>query len=473
MSDHPSSIVWLRRDLRLHDHKPIARALGLGQPVLPIFVFDTHILKHFPNKQDHRLAFIADALCNMHAELAKHGSGVVVVHGRPQELVPKIASALGAARIICGADWEPTSKKRDHEVAQAAECEFTALCDHLILPPDALLNQSGEPYKVFTPYSRAWRKTATAQHLAEHKVTLQKDQWAAWDAAAKSLRAAGISVLDPAKGAKAILKEVGYEYSPHEAWPADEGPKRLRAFIGDQVSTYGKTRDILGDDGTSRLSPYLRFGLVSIREAARLCVEQPHHDTWLNELIWREFYTMILHFFPETPGQEFQEKYRDLSWRQSEKAFQAWQEGKTGFPVVDAAMRQLKELGWMHNRARMIVASFLTKDLLIDWRKGEEHFAQHLMDYELSSNVGGWQWAASTGTDAQPYFRIFNPTSQSKKFDPDGVYIKRWVPELKDVPKSEIHEPANRQCKPDDYPTPIVDHKKAREEALSHFKKAV
>ncbi|MGE3714636.1 MAG: deoxyribodipyrimidine photo-lyase, partial [Alphaproteobacteria bacterium] len=242
-----------------------------------------------------------------------------------------------------------------------------------------------------------------------------------------------------------------------------------------KMGNYANTRDMVGQEGTSQLSPYLRFGLVSVRECVRAAMDAGRNNgtqTWIKELIWREFYAMILFHFPDSAGKEWNEKYRDMHWPGKDAHFKAWQEGKTGYPIVDAAMRQLKELGWMHNRARMIVASFLTKDLHIDWRKGEEHFAQYLMDYEQASNAGGWQWAASTGTDAQPWFRIFNPVLQSRKFDPDGTYIRRYVPELKMVKGDAVHEPAKQGELFSDYCPPVVDHKQAREVALAMYKKA-
>ena len=257
-------------------------------------------------------------------------------------------------------------------------------------------------------------------------------------------------------------------------WEVEDGEKRLKAFIQKQVRSYHEQRDMLAAEGTSALSPYLRFGLVSVRQCARLAAEMDGKGAhiWMNELIWRDFYATILFHYPDSATQEWNEKYRGtIEWSNSDVMFSRWQQGKTGYPVVDAAMRQLLETGWMHNRARMIVASFFTKHLLLDWRRGEEHFAQLLMDYDMASNVGGWQWAASTGTDAQPYFRIFNPITQGERFDPEGEYIRHWVPELRGLPAKEIHSPW-KYNKPSDYPDLIVDHKEARQRALQAFKVA-
>lgn len=466
------SLVWLRRDLRLHDHAGLATALEGNGQVQPVFVFDTDILSRFSNRKDRRLTFIMEALWKIHADLQQKDSGVLVLYGRAQEIIPKISHALNATRVVAAEDFEPETQKRDNAVAKALREEgigFDAVLDHLVFSPKEVLKADGTPYLVFTPYSKAWRSKLHAQSFAEKKVRLDGGRLPHFPTIAKQAHAAGLDVVPLGEGVAAALEHIGYEHNPHDAWAIGNGRKRLEQFIGQRINAYKTARDYMAQDGTSMLSPYLRHGVISIREAARLAVEQRQPDTWMNELIWREFYAMVLYHFPETATTEMQAKYRNLHWSQNNAHWQAFVESRTGYPIIDAAMRQLHELGWMHNRARMIVASFLTKDLHLDWRLGEEHFAQWLMDYELASNVGGWQWAASTGTDAAPYFRIFNPVTQSQRFDPDGAYIRRWLPELAEVQGKDIHMPTGL-LRPAGYPEPIVNHKDAREQALRMYK---
>ncbi|MAR57010.1 MAG: deoxyribodipyrimidine photolyase [Rickettsiales bacterium] len=470
-------LVWLRRDLRLYDHAALHAALQGEGNIQPVFVFDTEVLTRFSNKDDRRLTFLATTLEGMHRSLKRYRSGIIVMHGKASELIPQAADALGAARVMCEEDYEPGPRKRDEAVAKALEgqCEFKRVIDHVIFPPEKILKDDGGPYKVFTPYSKKWRQHIVKDTFAEKPVALN-GRTASFDDCVNQLRGNGISVIDLDQGTDAALEKIGYKKADLGQWKTDQGRKRLSHFVEKYAQDYYKSRDYLADEeGTSRLSPYLRHGLVSIREAARLVQERSGkgYDTWLNELIWREFYQQIYYHFPEAETQEFNEKYRSLNWSQSEASITAFKEGKTGYPIVDAAMRQLLQEGWMHNRARMIVASFATKDLHIDWRVGEEHFAQHLMDYEMASNNGGWQWAASTGTDAQPYFRIFNPTLQSEKYDKEGIYIKRFIPELKNVDQKYIHQPhASDKNVSLDYPKTIVDHKQEKEKAIAKFKAA-
>lgn len=448
------NIVWLRRDLRLHDHAALHAALEEKGPIQPIFILDTEILERFDNKRDHRLAFIADALIYINTELKKRGGQLWVFHGKPLDIVPKLGGNVFAAE-----DFEPATIARDKEVAK--KCDLTLVLDHLLAHPKQISKDDGNPYKVFTPYSKAWYAASNDGWFSERKIH-DKGRYANSKAPLPTL------ALD---SAEELLKAIGYEYAPLEIWPVENGQDRLEYFEKRILRGYHETRDFPGQDGTSRLSPYLRFGLVSIRECYRAAQGKPGAAKWIGELIWRDFYAMILYRFPDSATKEFQEQYRDIKWSYDKAHIKAWKEGKTGYPIVDAAMRQLLIEGWMHNRARMIVASFLTKHLQVDWRIGEEHFAQHLMDYELASNVGGWQWAASTGTDAQPYFRVFNPTLQSEKFDPAGKYIHRFVPELKSVQGKGIHSPEDNLLK-GSYPPPVVDHSKARNAAIALFKKA-
>ncbi len=451
------SLVWLRRDLRLHDHAALSAALEAPHPVQPVFVFDTDILARFSNPTDRRLTFLAHTLCEMNRELARRGGALWVFHGKATDILPQLATAL-AARVVAARDFEPGTQTRD--AAVAAQVSLMLVKDHLVFSPEEILKSGGTPFKVFTPYSKAWLARLSPADYGSYSI----------DDAGRYATIAppeGLRLL-PLDTPDALLSQLGYQSADISPWPVLGAGERFKKFVQAQVADYKSTRDLMGMDGTSRMSPYLRFGLVSIRELVRQCVEQGQAATYINELIWREFYAMILYHYPESTQQEWNPKYRGLAWSQDAAALAAWQAGRTGFPVVDAAMRQLLATGWMHNRARMIVASFLTKDLQLDWRLGEEHFAQHLMDYELASNVGGWQWSASTGTDAQPWFRIFNPYLQSKKFDPDGEYIRRYVPELAHITGDAIHDPS--PIERGGYPLPMVDHATAREKTLAMFR---
>ncbi|MBN8531994.1 MAG: deoxyribodipyrimidine photo-lyase [Alphaproteobacteria bacterium] len=457
------SIVWLRRDLRLHDHAALSEALRHPHPMQPVFVFDTDILSRFQNPHDRRLTFLADTLCRLHAQLTARGGGLLLLYGSTKEVMPKLAAALDSPLLCAGEDYEPAAIRRDREVA--ARARLILVKEHLLLGPKQVKKNDGGVFRVFTPFSKAWRAALTAADASAREVR-DRGRYASFAASSEAAKKAGLRVLD-AVSPEALLSAIGYRYVPDKLWLPVQGKDRLTRFIGASLKTYKEKRDFPAEYGTSRLSPYLRFGLVSVREAYHAA--EGGSDTWINELIWREFYAHILFHFPESATQEFQLQYRALPWRRDEGLLAAWKEGRTGYPIVDAAMRELSQTGWMHNRARMIVASFLTKDLHTDWRLGEAHFGDLLMDYDLASNVGGWQWAASTGTDAQPYFRVFNPVLQGKKFDPEGEYVRRYVPELAALPASVIHEPWKSGRKLD-YPTPVVDHAVAREKAIAMFK---
>ncbi|MFO0389796.1 MAG: cryptochrome/photolyase family protein [Alphaproteobacteria bacterium] len=472
MEKQQINLVWLRRDLRLYDHAALASALAQSGQIQPIFVLDTDILARFTNPSDRRLGFIARALCQIDAELKKRGGGLLVLHGSATQIIPKVYAALGASHIFASEDYEPSARARDAAVAKQVSLNLSK--DHLIISPTEILKDDGTPYKVFTPYSKVWLSKLTPLFYAPYEVH-DKGRYADFEKTKKAAMAAGLKVVDAAEGAAAMLAQIGYKYVDDALWPVEHASARLKQFAAKKIKAYATARDMVAEEGTSQLSPYLRFGLVSVRECMREAVAIGNgagESTWIKELIWREFYAMILYHYPDSVQWEWNAAYRGtLGWSENMQHFEAWQEGKTGYPIVDAAMRQLLETGWMHNRARMIVASFLTKDLLVDWRKGEEHFAQYLMDYEQASNVGGWQWAASTGTDAQPWFRIFNPTLQSQKFDPRGDYIRRYVPELQNIKGDDIHEPWKLGML-SGYMTPIVDHAKARDAALAMFKRA-
>lgn len=461
------SIVWLRRDLRLDDNISLSSAFNMSGLIQPVFIFDTDILQNFPNIQDKRLSFVAEAICNIANKLRAKGGRLLVLHGRAKELIPRLAISLKTQYIFAGKDYEPYCKERDLHIENCLkqyDIKLILQNDHLLITPEEILKPDGNPYKVFTPYSRAWHKRLNGQHL-QYYATPLSGSYVNSDLALEP----DLNLLDLSNGPEFLLEQIGYKYSPSLQWHTDKAKKNLELLIDSKIQDYKEKRDFVYQEGTSRLSPYLRFGLISIRQCYNATSDKLGSGSWINELIWRDFYTSILHYFPDTINHEFIPKYRNLKWNINNDYLVKWQEGLTGFPIIDAAMRQLKQEGWMHNRARMIVASFFTKDLLLDWRLGEKHFSQLLMDYELSSNLGGWQWAASVGTDAQPYFRIFNPLTQSKNFDPEGIYIKKYIPELRDVSVKFIHDP-KKYLTSLSYPDPIIDHAGARLKALKFFK---
>lgn len=462
----PPSLLWLRRDLRLHDHRPLTAAAEAGA-VQPVFVFDSTILARFSNKDDRRLRFIAASLCALDQQLRDKGGRLWVFYGKAEEIIPELARDMQVNSVFAGEDFEPLTRKRDKIVTLRLKdhgITFHLINDHLLLAPQEITKEDGAAYRVFTPYARRWAARINDFHTAASipetlRFAIEKPTM--------------LQPLDLDSGPEKLLAQIGYRYSAVSLWPITDGQARLYGFIREKIEYYKEARDFVDCDGTSALSPYLRFGLISIRECYRLAISHPSASAWINELIWRDFYASILYFFPDSVDQELQPQYRGLAWSKDGLLLERFTQGLTGYPIIDAAIRQLNTTGWMHNRARMIVASFLTKDLLLDWRLGEEYFAQELMDYEQASNVGGWQWAASTGTDAQPYFRIFNPTLQGKKFDPTGAYVRHYVEELRNVPTAFIHEPERYRQKTGkqlDYPAPIIDHATARQKALSLFK---
>jgi deoxyribodipyrimidine photo-lyase len=471
-----TSLVWLRRDLRLHDHAALATALTEPHPVQPVFIFDTGILARFTNPRDRRLIFIAEALCHIDAKLKERGGRLLVLHGNATEMIPKLARILEANAIYSAEDFEPATRARDAAVKKALMpgTRFIQVLDHLMRAPQAMLKADGTPYKVFTPFYKLWRAELGPTDYAPYEVK-DAGRYANAKASFEAVQTAGLTRISLDAGPAHLLAHIGYHYENDTLWRVDDVPARLSQFIDHKLTAYASARDALPVKGTSQLSPYLRFGLVSIRECVAAAMEKGGGEKWIAELGWREFYAAILYHFPHVVTQEFNAQYRDgaIPWSHDEKAAHALFSGQTGYPIIDAAVRELLETGFMHNRARMIVASFATKDLLLDWRLGEEFFAQHLMDYDLASNNGGWQWAASTGTDAAPYFRIFNPLLQSKRFDPEGDYIRRYVPELRAVPTADIHAPwQSPLTKPANYPMPMVDHATAKDKAVALFKAA-
>jgi deoxyribodipyrimidine photo-lyase len=456
-----SALVWFRRDLRDFDHAALARALREHPRVFCAFVFDTDILGPLP-RQDRRVDFILRAVRELDAALRARGGGVIVRHGRAIDEIPRLAAELDVAVIYANRDYEPFARQRDVAVAARLAADgraFVDCKDQVIFERDEVLTQAGTPFSVFTPYARAWRAKLTPGDLAAHDCSSAPGQLAAPGA------------VPPAP----TLQDLGFIPTDLKIPCGMSGGAQLFEDFLTRIDRYHETRDFPAVKGPSYLSPHLRFGTVSIRQLAAVAHAESLQArgkgaaTWLNELIWREFYQMILWHRPDVVDHAFKPEYDALQWEAAPDLFAAWCEGRTGYPLVDAAMRQLRQSGWMHNRLRMVTASFLTKDLGIDWRLGERHFAAWLLDYDLAANNGGWQWAASTGCDAQPYFRIFNPVTQSEKFDPQGSFIRRYVPELANVPDKFIHAPWKMPLPPANYPAPGVDHAVARERTLARF----
>lgn len=458
------ALVWFRRDLRDHDHAALSAALAEAQQVYCAFVFDSEILDTLPTRHDRRVHFIRESLVELDAALRARGGGLIVRHGQAVDEIPALARQLGVSAVFTNRDYEPSAKSRDAQVAQQLRNDgiaFHDFKDQAIFDGDEVLTQAGKVFSVFTPYKNAWLKRLTAAECATWPCTGQL--------AGQEL--AGVPALEEIGFAPTELAKLGIQ-------PGMSGARALwEDFAQGRLERYGSLRDFPAVKGVSYLSVHLRFGTISIRQLVGQALVQKA-DTWLSELIWRDFYFMILDHFPHVVGHAFKPEYDAIQWANRPEAFLAWCEGRTGYPLVDAAMRQLNFSGWMHNRLRMVVASFLTKDLGIDWRLGEKYFAEQLNDFDLSANNGGWQWASSSGCDAQPYFRIFNPITQSEKFDAEGKFIRRYVPELAKVANKYIHAPwkmgrieqeALGVVIGRDYPSPIVDHATARDETLARY----
>lgn len=433
MAKKAINIFWHRRDLRLNDNRGLYKALSGEHPVLPLFIFDWNILNALDDSRDARVLFIHQEINRLQDELKSYDSSMLVRYGKPENVWKDLLDEYEIKEVYTNRDYEPYAQERDkkvHELLNAKDIAFKGAKDHVILEKSEVTKDDGDPYSVFTPYMKKWKATVTDDDLAIVDTLSKKDNF-----------------LKTAPLPCPTLAEMGFEDFEFEFPDRD--------VDADLLERYGDRRDIPSVRGTSRLSMHLRFGTVSIRALAQKGFK--HSEKWLNELIWRDFYQMFIYHNPQTPNESFKPKYDRIPWINDEEQFQAWCEGRTGYPIVDAGMRELNKTGFMHNRVRMIVASFLTKHLLIDWRWGERYFAKKLLDFELASNVGGWQWAAGGGADAAPYFRVFNPTSQEKKFDPDRKYIRKWVPEVDS----------------ESYPKPIVEHKMARERAISTYKEAL
>ena len=428
------SLVWLRRDLRLHDNAALYHALKSGHPVLPVFIFDRVILDALDDRRDRRVEFLVQEIDRLRDELAKLGSAIIVRYGKPIDVWRELTETYQISDVFANHDYEVYAKDRDKAIGELlAErgIGFHTSKDQTIFERDEILTGSRAPYTVFTPYSRNWHSKLTPFFLKSYPTETY---------------AGHVHKTDPLP--VPTLAEMDFI-------PVGE-PFPKRTVSDKLLDTYNKTRDFPAQPGTSELSMHLRFGTISVRDLARQA-KDADDKTFLNELCWRDFYFQVLDHFPHVEKNSFRREYDQIEWRNNEDEFDKWCRGETGYPIVDAGMRQLNTIGWMHNRLRMITASFLCKHLLIDWRWGEAYFGKKLRDYDLSANNGGWQWAAGSGTDAAPYFRVFNPTLQAQKFDPKGEYIRHWVPELNSL----------------NYPPPMVEHTMARQRALDMYKRGL
>jgi deoxyribodipyrimidine photo-lyase len=474
-SSFDTVLFVFRRDLRLADNRGLAEATRRARRVIPVFVFDRNILGDLADRSDRRVTFIHDSVSEVKGSLRGHGSDLVVLHGDPMQLLPALAEKTDAEAVIVNEDYEPYAGVRDDALAEAlvrAGRAFHSFKDHVVYARDEILTQGSAPYKVFSPYMRAWLQRLEEEERLGLSPVAEESMNPGTLAPRTSLRGLGDAWS---------LKDLGFTRTTLWLDAGEKaGRRRLEEFLP-SLQWYAEDRDFPARKGTSGLSAHLRFGTVSIRDCVRRARESDEKGarTWLSELIWREFYQMLLDRYPHVVNHSFKAEYDAITWPGGDEEFRAWCEGRTGYPIVDAAMRHFNATGWMHNRLRMITAMFLTKDLLVDWRRGERYFAAGLLDYDLASNNGGWQWSASTGADGAPYFRIFNPVLQSKKFDPDGTFIRENLPELSGFQGELVHWPhtadAAAQEAADcalgkDYPHPIVDHFEQKDKAISLFK---
>ncbi len=427
------AVFWFRRDLRLTDNTALFHALKSGQPVLPVFIFDTQILKQLNSKEDARVSYIYSRVSRLKNEIEKHGSSLKVIHANPLDAFQQLNKEYKITSVFSNRDFEPYAILRDMEVESFLQVEgvkFHAFTDHVIFEPGKIVKPDNKPYTVFTPYSNRWK----AQFAEMEINTFDSEKYIDY-----FLKINPFLLPD--------LADIGFVESELKVSDFDLSETLL--------TQYEQTRNLPSIKGTSKIGVHLRFGTVSIREVTQRALQ--YSEVFLNELIWRNFFIDILWHFPQVENKAFKPKYDYIEWRNNVLEFEKWCKGVTGYPLVDAGMRELNETGFMHNRVRMVTASFLTKHLLIDWRWGEAYFAEKLLDFELASNNGNWQWAAGCGCDAAPYFRVFNPETQQIKFDSKKVYILKWVPEYGTLK----------------YPNPIVDHRKARERVLQVYKKAL
>lgn len=463
------AIWWIRRDMRLTDNQALVEAIRQSNEIIPLFILDSKLINS-PKRSDKRLSFLYLGLKQLDTDLRQVGSRLIVRRGDPVTILSKFVNQEKVDGIFAEVDFSPYARNRDARVA--AGFPFTLIGSPGLRHPKEVLKDDGAAYTVYTPYMRAWKK---------HSIPGRRELLAMPD------RIVTPNGIDSEPFPEPINDRGEIYYRPGEV-EANYRLERFAEINKGGIFGYGELRNRMDIDGTSGLSPYLRFGMISARQAVVTATEAvqlapaPEEEngaiTWVNELIWREFYISILYHFPEVAKQSFRPELRNIRWKNNQGDFNAWKCGATGYPAVDAGMRQLNATGWMHNRARMIAASFLVKDLMIDWRQGEAYFMRQLVDGDPAANNGGWQWTAGTGTDAAPYFRIFNPILQGQKFDPAGRYVRRWVPELERVPDDYIHQPwmmpfalqAKIGCTiGKTYPAPMVDHNEQRQLALAMY----
>ncbi len=468
------SLVWFRRDLRDYDHAALYHALKTSNEAYCVFVFDTDILDHLHDKSDRRVEFIWESVRELKAALLAKGGDLIVLHGNAQHEIPKLAHKLQTQAVFANHDYEPSAIARDAHIAthlKQNNISFHHYKDHVIFEKDEVLTMAGTPYGVFTPYKNMWLKTVNDFYIKPYPV----------DSYNKHLAKGTITEMPS-------LASMGFKTTNLSSMRLPTGMQGGLTLFNDfkaRIIRYKDARDFPAVKGVSYLSVHLRFGTISIRHLVGEAMQAANTgaQTWLSELIWRDFYVQILHHHPRVAmGNAYKAEYESILFPNNKILFQAWCSGTTGYPLVDAAMRQLNTTGFMHNRLRMVAASFLVKDLLIDWRWGERYFADKLIDFDLSANNGGWQWAASTGCDAQPWFRIFNPITQSERFDAQGKFIRKYVPELTTCNDKEIHAPwlipplrlqSLNLVIGKDYPVPIVDHATQRTLALGLYKDTI
>lgn len=434
------SVFWFRRDLRLFDNAGLYHALKNSEEVTPIFIFDKHILDKLEDKEDSRVEYIHNTIMEMKQVLQSKGSDLRVFYGHPEEIYNEIINQFQPNAVFTNRDYEQYAKERDNkvkDVCNSKNIEFHTFKDHVVFESQEIRKGDGGPYVVFTPFKRKWMEVLNSRGENSASYYFKEYPCEKYEEAYAQIKGEGMI----------SLSDMGFMEGKYQI-PKENVSQKI-------IKEYDKNRNFPAINGTSKLGIHYRFGKVSIREKARKAIKL--NDTYLSELIWRDFYSSILDEFPKVEQRSFREKYEKIEWRNNENEFARWCEGKTGYPLVDAGMRELNNTGYMHNRVRMVVASFLTKHLLIDWRWGEAYFAEKLLDFDLASNNGGWQWAAGCGTDAAPYFRIFNPTSQMEKFDKRKEYVAKWVPEYGTAK----------------YVDPVVDHKMARERCLKTYKDAL
>lgn len=450
----PRALVWLRRDYRLVDHQALLHAMKQSQQVYVCFVYDPHILSQL-DPDDRRISFIMDAIRSVDAVLNQYGSRLIVRYGPPEEKIPEIIQQFNINALFFNRDYEPYAVLRDTRIATIVSVPVHTVKDSVMVEKDEIRTNQGGYYTVFTPFKKKWLSQLNAHLMA-----------------AEPPRNDFTGVFGPVHEESSIQETrwfnlMGFTGMRSAILGGREPALRALEAFKSTMHAYHETRNYPGLNGTSQLSPYIRFGCLSIREciSAAMALPSPGADVWLSELIWRDFYQMVCATHPTCDTQAIKPAYDAIEWEGREAWFRAWCDGQTGYPIVDAAMRQLNQTGFMHNRCRMIVASFLCKTLLIDWRKGESYFAKQLLDFDFASNNGGWQWSSSSGCDAQPYFRIFNPYAQSERFDSNGDYIRDYCPELRHLPNRQIH------CPPvlSNYPSPIVDYKTMRQRALAMY----